>query len=95
MPLRVFTVILVVGILRGGGDAKYGAIVQGITLWGIGIPLSFVAAFVLHLPIYLVVSVTAAEEIVKCIIVVRRYRSNKWINNIVNQVSNEIVEIAI
>ncbi len=94
MPLRVFTVILVVGILRGGGDAKYGAIVQGITLWCIGIPLSFVAAFILHLPIYLVVSVTAAEEIVKCIIVVRRYRSNKWINNIVNQVSNEIVEIA-
>lgn len=95
MPLRVFTVILVVGILRGGGDAKYGAIVQGITLWGIGIPLSFVSAFILHLPIYLVVSVTAAEEIVKCIIVVRRYRSNKWINNIVNEVSNEIVEIAI
>lgn len=95
MPLRVFTVILVVGILRGGGDAKYGAIVQGITLWGIGIPLSFVAAFILHLPIYLVVSVTAAEEIVKCIIVVRRYRSNKWINNIVNQVSNESVEIVI
>lgn len=95
MPLRVFTVILVVGILRGGGDAKYGAIVQGITLWGIGIPLSFVAAFILHLPIYLVVSVTAAEEIVKCIIVVRRYRSNKWINNIVNQVSKESIEIAI
>ncbi|WP_346893252.1 MATE family efflux transporter [Clostridium sp. UBA871] len=95
MPLRVFTVILVVGILRGGGDAKYGAIVQGITLWGIGIPLSFVAAFILHLPIYLVVSVTAAEEIVKCIIVVRRYRSNKWINNIVNQVSKESVEIVI
>lgn len=95
MPLRVFTVILVVGILRGGGDAKYGAIVQGITLWGIGIPLSFVAAFILHLPIYLVVSVTAAEEIVKCIIVVRRYRSNKWINNVVNQVSKESVEIVI
>ncbi len=95
MPLRVFTVILVVGILRGGGDAKYGAIVQGITLWGIGIPLSFVAAFILHLPIYLVVSVTAAEEIVKCIIVVRRYKSNKWINNVVNQVSNESVEIVI
>jgi len=95
MPLRVFTVILVVGILRGGGDAKYGAIVQGITLWGIGIPLSFVAAFIVHLPIYLVVSVTAAEEIVKCIIVVRRYRSNKWINNIVNQVSKESVEIVI
>lgn len=95
MPLRVFTVILVVGILRGGGDAKYGAIVQGITLWCIGIPLSFIAAFVIHLPIYMVVAVTAAEEITKCIIVVRRYRSNKWINNVVSQVSNDNIEIAI
>lgn len=89
MPVRVFTVILIVGILRGGGDAKYGAIVQGITLWGIGIPLSFVAAFVLHLPIYLVVATTAIEELVKLIIVIKRYKSNKWINNIVDNVSNE------
>lgn len=95
MPVRVFTVILIVGILRGGGDAKYGAIVQGITLWGIGIPLAFVSAFVLHLPIYLVVATTAIEELVKVIIVVRRYRSNKWINNLVNTVSNEDIEIAI
>ncbi len=95
MPVRVFTVILIVGILRGGGDAKYGAIVQGITLWGIGIPLSFVAAFVLHLPIYLVVATTAIEELVKVVIVVKRYKSNKWINNIVNDVSKEKLEVAI
>lgn len=91
MPVRVFTVIMIVGILRGGGDAKYGAIVQGATLWLIGIPLSFVAAFVLHLPIYLVVAVTAVEELVKVIIVAKRYKSNKWINNIVNDV--EMVEL--
>lgn len=88
MPVRVFTVILIVGILRGGGDAKYGAIVQGATLWFIGIPLSFIAAFILHLPIYLVVATTAIEELVKVIIVGKRYKSNKWINNVVNDISN-------
>lgn len=95
MPIRVFTVILLVGILRGGGDAKYGAIVQGITLWGIGIPLAFISAFVLHLPVYMVVATTIAEELVKIVIVVKRYKSNKWINNIVNKVSNEDMEVAI
>lgn len=95
MPVRVFTVILIVGILRGGGDAKYGAIVQGVTLWFIGIPLSFVAAFVLHLPIYLVVATTAIEELVKVVIVARRYKSNKWINNIVNDVETAELETAI
>lgn len=87
MPLRNFVVILIVGVLRGGGDAKYGAVVQGITLWFIGIPLSFIAAFVLHWPIYAVVGVTATEEIIKTIIVVRRFRSNKWIKNMVKDVA--------
>ncbi|MEG0307410.1 MAG: MATE family efflux transporter [Clostridium sp.] len=95
MPFRVFAVILVVGILRGGGDAKYGAIVQGITLWGIGIPLSFIAAFILKLPIYMVVAVAGIEEITKCIIVVKRYRGNQWINNMVSDVSEQDVEVAI
>lgn len=94
MPLRNFVVILIVGILRGGGDAQYGAIVQGITLWGIGIPLSFVAAFLLKLPIYAVVGVTAIEEVCKSIIVIRRYKSNKWIKNMVKEVKveEEVIE---
>lgn len=95
MPLRVFTVILIVGILRGGGDATYGAIVQGATLWFIGIPLSYVAAFIFHLPIYLVVAATAVEELIKVIIVIRRYRSNKWIKNVIKGVEAADLDAAV
>ena len=29
---RVYNGILIVGILRGGGDAKYGSIAQGLSI---------------------------------------------------------------
>lgn len=88
---RVYTVILIVGILRGGGDNRYGSIIQGITLWGIGIPLAFIGAFYFKLPVYYVISLTAIEEIIKCILLTRRYRSGKWINNMVENL-NETTE---
>ncbi|WFD12276.1 MATE family efflux transporter [Tepidibacter hydrothermalis] len=84
MVAKVYNFIMIVGILRGGGDAAYGSILQGITLWFIGIPLAFIAAFVLHLPVYLVVSFTAVEEIIKFIFIRRRFKSFKWIRNMVN-----------
>ncbi|WBW96758.1 MATE family efflux transporter [Oceanirhabdus sp. W0125-5] len=92
MVVRVCNLVMIVGILRGGGDAKYGSILQGATLWFIGIPLAFIAAFVLHLPVYFVVAFTAAEEIIKVIFMIKRYKSFKWIRNMVND--NEISAIA-
>lgn len=49
MLFRVYNDVMIVGILRGGGDATYGSILQGATLWFIGIPLAYIAAFILHL----------------------------------------------
>ncbi|MEG2353200.1 MAG: MATE family efflux transporter [Clostridium sp.] len=86
MPIKVYTGIMIVGILRGGGDAKFGTILQGITLWGIGIPLSFIAAFVFNLEVYVVVAITGIEEIIKLIFINRRFKSNKWINNVINDI---------
>ncbi|MGL6099254.1 MAG: MATE family efflux transporter [Fusobacteriaceae bacterium] len=94
---RVYTIILIVGILRGGGDNRYGSIIQGITLWGIGIPLAFIGAFYFKLPIYYVISLTAIEEFIKCFLLTKRYRSGKWINNMVENLesSSEKVEISL
>lgn len=90
MMVKVYNAMIIVGILRGGGDAKYGLLVQGITLWLIGIPLAFTTAFVLKLPIYLVVLAACTEEVVKVFILVRRFISNKWINNMVENVDMDI-----
>ncbi|MCM1989162.1 MATE family efflux transporter [Oceanirhabdus seepicola] len=84
MVVKVYNAVMLVGILRGGGDATYGSILQGFTLWFIGIPLAFVAAFILHLPVYFVVAFTAVEEITKVFFIIRRFKSFKWIRNMVN-----------
>lgn len=94
MTIKVFNMVMIVGILRGGGDATYGSILQGITLWFIGIPLAFVAASILHLPVHVVVGFTAIEEIIKGIFMVKRFRSFKWIRNMVKDTTHDKVSIA-
>jgi len=83
MIIKVFNMVMIVGIFRGGGDAAYWSILQGLTLWCVGIPLAYFAAFKLSLPIHYVVAFTAVEEILKLIFVVKRFYSYKWIRNIV------------
>ncbi|MBO3443545.1 MATE family efflux transporter [Clostridium sp. CCUG 7971] len=90
MLFRVYNAVMIVGILRGGGDATYGSILQGCTLWFVGIPLAYIAAFILHLPVYLVVAFTVSEEILKAILIVKRFKSFKWLRNIVNDNKIEI-----
>lgn len=90
MMIKVYNAMVIVGILRGGGDAKYGLLVQGITLWLIGIPMAFIAAFILKLPIPLVVLCSCTEEVIKVVILIRRFISNKWINSMVENINENI-----
>lgn len=90
LVFRVYNAVMIVGILRGGGDATFGSILQGCTLWLIGIPLAALAAFILKLPIYYVVAFAMIEEIVKVLFMRRRFKSFKWIKNMVND-NNEYI----
>ena len=80
--IRVLDIILIVGILRGGGDAKHAFIIEGCTMWFIGVPLTILGAFVLKLPVYGVYALAIVEEIAKCILSFARLKSGKWINNV-------------
>ncbi|MGF7059320.1 MATE family efflux transporter [Brassicibacter mesophilus] len=84
MIVRVFNIILIVGILRGGGDARYSLKLEAFTMWGIGVPLSFIGAFWIKLPIYGVVALVTAEEIVKCIFGIVRLKSNAWMRRVIH-----------
>lgn len=91
MVFKVYNAVMIVGILRGGGDATYGSILQGLTLWLIGIPLAAFAAFIIKLPIYFVVMFAAVEEIIKVFFMMKRFKSFKWIKNMVNDEQNEVL----
>lgn len=80
--IRVFDVILIVGILRGGGDAKQAFLIEGFTMWFIGVPLTILGAFVFDFPVYLVYSLGILEEVFKGIMGIMRLQSGQWIKNV-------------
>ena len=84
LVFKIYNTVMIIGILRGGGDTTYGSILQAFTLWLIGIPLAAFAAFGLKLPVYYVVMFAMIEEIVKLFIMMNRFKSFKWIKNMVN-----------
>ncbi|PKK89120.1 MAG: MATE family efflux transporter [Candidatus Wallbacteria bacterium HGW-Wallbacteria-1] len=75
---------LIVGILRGGGDTTWGMMLDICGMWLVGLPLAFAGAFYFHLPVYLVYALASTEEIVKFFFGIYRFRSGKWIRDLVN-----------
>ncbi len=80
---KMLTYLIIVGILRSGGDTKFCLILEFICVWAIGIPLSFFSVLVLKLPIHLVLALVFSEELIRLVIVLKRFESKKWINNLI------------
>ncbi|MBE7052411.1 MAG: MATE family efflux transporter [Ruminococcaceae bacterium] len=71
---------MVCAIFRSGGDSVTGAKFDIICLWGMAIPASFIAAFVLKIPfIYVFLIGYLVEDIPKSIMCIRHFVSRKWI----------------
>ncbi|RKD29556.1 MATE family efflux transporter [Thermohalobacter berrensis] len=83
MAIRVFNIILVVGILRGGGDTKFSLFLETGSVWLVGVPLAFLGALVWRLPVYWVFTLVSLEELVKATIGIPRIISKKWVRNVV------------
>jgi Na+-driven multidrug efflux pump len=81
---KMLTYLIIVGVLRSGGDTKFCLILEFICVWAIGVPLSFFAVLVLDLPIHLVLALVFSEELVRLVIVLKRFKSKKWINNLIS-----------
>ncbi len=86
LVIRVFNILLVVGVLRGGGDSKYSLYIEAFTMWIIGVPIAFVGAFVFKLPVHYVYALVTIEEIAKFIIGYIRFKSDRWVKNIVEHI---------
>lgn len=92
--LRASNMTIYIGIIRSGGDTKFGLLTELGTIWLIGVPLALLGAFVFHLGAPIVAILVAVEEAVKLLIGRHRFRSRKWINNLVspdqNLIGNEL-----
>ena len=79
---QVFNTVTIAGIFRAGGDSKFGMICDTITMWCVAVPLGFIAAFVLKLPPMAVYFILCLDEFWKIPVVIKHYKSYKWLKNI-------------
>lgn len=73
---------LIAGVFRSGGDTRFGLICDTVDMWCYAVPLGFIAAFVLKLPVLIVYFLLCTDEFVKWPWVIKRYRSGIWLKNI-------------
>ncbi|MCR4939964.1 MAG: MATE family efflux transporter [Treponemataceae bacterium] len=81
-PFNSFCMDWVVGVCRAGGDTVFSALGELIVLWGVAIPLGYIAAFVLHLPAPMIFLFLSSESIVKAIVGAIRVLSGKWLHEV-------------
>jgi putative MATE family efflux protein len=70
------------GCFRGGGDSKFGMIVDTLCIWLIAVPATAAAAYVFKAPVLVVYFVMCLDEFEKMPFVLHHYLQYKWLNNI-------------
>ncbi len=82
--LKTINLIIIVGIMRSGGDTRFALFTDAGPMWVLGVPMAALTAFVLGLPVYWVMlTVLLCDEGVKFLVGIRRVLSGRWINNVV------------
>ena len=79
---KMYNYVLVVGVLRSGGDTKMCLFLDTSGVWLFGVPLAFAGALIFRFPIYVVYAMVMFEEVYKMILGTMRYRQKKWLRNI-------------
>lgn len=83
MGFKCVNMIIIVGILRAGGDTKFCATLDAGAVWLWGVPLAFITGVVLQLDIKFVYAAVLSEEFLKMFFGIYRVNSKKWIKNLV------------
>jgi putative MATE family efflux protein len=87
MVVRSLNMILVVGMMRSGGDTHYSLFLDGVIIWILGVPMAVLGGIILKLPVYWVYLMVMSEEFTKCILGLRRYFSRKWIHDLAQTIT--------
>lgn len=93
MAIKVYCTILVIGILRAGGDTKFAMFAECGAVWLIGVPLAFFGALTLQLPIYLVYALIGSYNIVEAAILTQRFISKKWNKTMIVGLESEDIKL--
>ena len=79
---QTYNSIMVVGIFRGGGDTKFGLVMDVLSMWCGSILIGALAAFVWKWPIPVVYIILMGDELIKIPVCTWRYRQRKWLRDV-------------
>ena len=82
LPILMLNNLIVVGILRSGGDARFSLFLDAGFQWTLILIPVALAAFVLHISPMWVYAFTAPGEIIKFFVGRRRVQSGAWIHTL-------------
>ena len=82
IPFKGLNLNMVIGIFRGGGDTRFGLMLDLLGVWMIGIPITLLGGLHWGLAVPLVYFLAGIEELLKCIFGLPRVFSGKWINDL-------------
>lgn len=78
-PFQAVGTVMVVGVLRGGGDVRTNLILDSGLLWVLAIPLGLLGGFVFHWSAPVVFFCLRCDNIVKSILGFIRLCSGRWV----------------
>ncbi len=79
---QAFSLVAIVGVLRGGGDGRFAAFVDVLTIWLIAIPLGFLSGHVWGWPAAVVFTLLKCDEVFKSIITLPRLLGGRWVRDV-------------
>lgn len=77
-PIKMIFFTIQSGVLKCGGKIIYTLIMDIISTWIIGVPVAFICAFELDLPITMVYTMICLSEIIMTVASIFVFRSRKW-----------------
>jgi Na+-driven multidrug efflux pump len=79
---QAFGMVALVGVLRGGGDTRFVALVDVLSIWIIAIPLGFLSGHVWGWSVPAVYIMLKSDEFVKTIATLPRLLKGKWVRDL-------------
>lgn len=76
---RAWSFMIIVGILRSGGDTTFCMIAEAAVIWALAVPLVCVGGLLLNWNVYILLGIIMAAELVKSYVCYLRIKSKKWV----------------
>lgn len=86
LPCIFVNLIIIVGVLRAGGDTKMCFVIDTCGVWFLAVPLAFLGCLVWKRPIYAVYGMVLLEEVFKTVTGFWRYTKKVWLRNLSHDV---------